>query len=80
MSGIGKEGEHGERTRRERQAFLTFNKVTKIPPKIIGTRKRHVCPLFNVKTVTSRKTKNDNIRLLGEECGQAKSLSFTTGS
>lgn len=43
------EGEREERSLRESQAFSTFNKVTKILPKIIGTRKRHVCPLFNVK-------------------------------
>lgn len=66
------EGEHGERSSRERQAFLTFNKITKILPKIIGTRKRHACPLLNVKTITTRRTKNDGLFLLGEECEQPK--------
>lgn len=51
---------------RERQAFLTFNKVMKILPKIIGTGKRHACLVFNVKTVTTRRTKNDNILPPGE--------------
>lgn len=60
------EGERGERSLRESQAFSTFNKVTKILPKIIGTRKRHVCPLFNVKTVTTRRTKNDDTHPLAE--------------